>query len=375
MRIAFFADSYKPYLSGVTNTIEILANELRLLGHRVYIFAPGYPGHKDTDPDVFRFPSVPTGYPKFRLALPFVREIPEVDIVHAHSPFQSGLLARFIAKQKGVPFVYSFHTLFTRYVHFARFVPPRLAKMGIVAYLQSFCRGTDQIVTPSEMARRALRAWQVKTPVEVIPSGIELHRYPEDLEAAKLRLRHKYGLHKDDKVLLYAGRLSKEKNIRFLLDAFSELKIPNVKLVLVGGGPSLPALRVTRYALRNVVFTGEIPYPGILNYYAMGDIFVFASKTETQGMVLAEAKGAGLPIVALFAGGLIDSVRSGIDGYLVPRSQGKFIEHVERLLTDDGLRAKMSRAAREDAAARFSSVVVAKEIETLYNSLIKSPED
>jgi len=243
--------------------------------------------------------------------------------------------------------------------------------MGIVAYLRSFCRGADQIITPSEMARRVLRGWQIKAPVEVIPSGIELHRYPEDLEEAKLRLRHKYGLHKNDKVLLYAGRLSKEKNISFLLNAFSELKIPDVKLVLVGGGPSLPAL----HGKRNVVFTGEIPYPEILSYYAMGNIFVFASTTETQGMVLAEAKAAGLPIVALFAGGLIDSVRSGIDGYLVPRNQAKFVEHVERLLTDDGLRAKMSRAAREDAAARFSSVVVAKEIETLYNSLIKSPED
>src|SRR3990167_9188356 len=147
MKIAFFADSYKPYLSGVTNTIEILTKELRGLGHRVYIFAPNYPGHIETGPDIIRFPSIASGYPRFRLALPIIKNMPDVDIIHSHSPFQAGLLARFIARRKKVPFVYSFHTLFTRYVHYARFVPKRLAKLGIVAYLQAFCGRADQIIT------------------------------------------------------------------------------------------------------------------------------------------------------------------------------------------------------------------------------------
>ena len=112
MRIAFFADSYKPYLSGVTNYIEILTKELRNLGHKVYIFAPGYPDHIETDPDIFRFPSLPTGYPKFRLALPYLKHLPAVDIIHTHSPFQAGLLARYLARRRKVPLVYSFHTLF-----------------------------------------------------------------------------------------------------------------------------------------------------------------------------------------------------------------------------------------------------------------------
>ena len=103
----------------------------------------------------------------------------------------------------------------------------------------------------------------------------------------------------------------------------------------------------------------------------MGDIFVFASLTETQGLVLAEAKAAGLPVVALFAGGLTTTVRSGLDGYLVRRDLASFVTHVERLLKDDDLRAKMSLAAIEDARARFSSDVVAKQVETVYNSLIR----
>ncbi|MDD5382608.1 MAG: glycosyltransferase [Candidatus Margulisbacteria bacterium] len=368
MKIAFFADSYKPYLSGVTNSAEILVNELRALGHKVYVLAPRYPGHVDSDPDILRFPSFSGGYPKFRLAVPIVRQIPEVDIIHSHSPFQAGLLARFVARRRGIPFVYSFHTLFTKYVHYARFVPQALAKMGIVAYLQGFCRGADQIITPSDLAKRVLRAWRIETPIAVIPSGIELHKYPKDFETTRKTLRHKYGIGEKEKVLLYVGRISKEKNIPFILKAFERLATRDTRLVLVGGGP----LKLPRR--KDVVLTGEIPYPDILSYYLIGDIFVFSSLTETQGLVLAEAKAAGLPIVALFAGGLVNTVRSGTDGYLVRRSVDVFVEHASRLLDDDALRQKMSQAAREDAREKFSSFTVAKQVETVYNSLIKSKE-
>ncbi len=367
MRIAFFADSYKPYLSGVTNSAEILVNELRKLGHKVYIFAPSYPNHKDTDPDIIRFPSIAGGYPNFRLALPVVKNIPEVDLIHSHSPFQAGLLAQFVARRRKVPFVYSFHTLFTRYVHFAKFVPPALAKAGIVAYLKAFCRGADAIIAPSELARRVLRSWGIKRPIEIIPSGVELHKYPANPEETRRVLREKYGIKPDDKVLLYAGRLSNEKNLPFLLKALDAPRLADSRLVLVGGGPMMQGLQ----ADKRVILTGEVGYPEVLSYYCLGDLFVFASLTETQGMVRAAAKAAGLPVVALFAGGLTGTVRSGVDGYLTRREPAAFVEHIERLLKDGGLRGKMSSAALEDARARFASDVIAKRVETVYNSLIR----
>jgi glycosyltransferase involved in cell wall biosynthesis len=144
----------------------------------------------------------------------------------------------------------------------------------------------------------------------------------------------------------------------------------------VGGGPLLKEFRnqIPEKIKKNLILVGEVPYPEVLDYYSMGDIFVFSSLTETQGLVLAEAKAAGLPIVALFAGGLVDVVRSGVDGYLLPRNLETFIEHLKRLLEDDALRQKMGQAAREDARERFSSTAVAKEVETIYNSLIKRGE-
>jgi glycosyltransferase involved in cell wall biosynthesis len=221
------------------------------------------------------------------------------------------------------------------------------------------------------MARRVLRAWGVAAPVAVIPSGVELHLYPRDPAMVRQKLRHKFGLGPDDKVLLYTGRLSKEKNIPFLLKAFERLATRDTRLVLVGGGPMENELKAQRSKLKNIVLTGEIGYPEVLLYYSLGDIFVFSSTTETQGLVLAEAKAAGLPVVALFAGGLTGTVRSGIDGYLVRRNLDDFIAHVRRLLDDEGLRRKMSLAARADARERFASFVVAKQIESVYNSLIK----
>lgn len=364
MRIAFFADSYKPYLSGVTNTVDILAHELRRLGHRVYIFAPGYPGHRDADPDIFRFPSVPGGYPNFRLALPFVKQVPEIDLVHSHSPFQAGLLAKFVARRRRLPFIYSFHTLFTRYVHFAKFIPPALAKAGLAAYLKAYCRGADVILTPSELARRVLRTWGVKRPIEIIPSGVELQKYPADFARTKDALRQKLGLKPSDKVMLYAGRLSEEKNIPFLLKTLDDPRLADTRLVLVGGGPMLQGLQ----ADKRLILTGEVKYPEVLSYYLLGDVFVFASQTETQGLVVAEAKAAGLPVVALFHGALTGSVRSGIDGYLVRGVE--FADHVVRLLNDGDLRARLSQAAQGDARSRFASDVIAKQAETVYNSLV-----
>ena len=376
MKIAFFADSYKPYLSGVTNAVEILAKELRLLGHKVYIFAPYYPQHQDCDPDVFRFPSIAGGYPKFRLAIPFIQHLPEVDLIHAHSPFQAGLLARFISRHRKIPLVYSFHTLFTRYVHYARFVPKGLAKIGIVAYLQAFCRKVDHIITPSNLAKRILRSWKINTSISVIPTGVELHRFPSFAEKKRNQLKEKYRIPIQSKVLLYVGRISKEKNLSFLVDAYIKLERDDTYLVLVGGGPLLKEFRnqIPEKIKKNLILVGEVPYPEVLDYYSMGDIFVFSSLTETQGLVLAEAKAAGLPIVALFAGGLVDVVRSGVDGYLLPRNLETFIEHLKRLLEDDALRQKMGQAAFKDARERFSSTAVAKEVETIYNSLIKRGE-
>jgi glycosyltransferase involved in cell wall biosynthesis len=213
-------------------------------------------------------------------------------------------------------------------------------------------------------------SWKICNKTAVVPTGVDLDQYRKIKPGARDDLRKKYKIPKEAKVLLYVGRLSKEKNINFLLRAFKNLSAPLTYLVLVGGGPLEEEIRGMK--IKNVVLTGEINYPEVLSCYYLGDVFVFASLTETQGLVLAEAKAAHLPVVALFAGGLAGTVRSGIDGYLTPRSLEVFSNHVKRLLKDNDLLIKMGKAAKEDARERFSSSAMAKTIENLYNEIIAS---
>ncbi len=396
MKIAFFSNCYLPYLSGVTLSIKTLAEELRRLGHSVYIVAPQYPKTLN-DPFLLHFPSLPAPYPGYRLVLPFSANIyrQQFDLVHVHQPFGVGLAALFFAKKLKVPLVYTFHTLFTRYAHHLPIIPAGLAKPLLARYLAFFCNQTDAVVAPSTMVKRYLKALGVKSRIEVIPTGVPIekieNRKPACRQAgSKIDIRKKLGLPSDGKILLFSGRISGEKNIPFLLNAFPviQAQCPDVYFVLVGSGPKQKEYQSLACRLRpegpqpegqagivgskhhRIIFTGQVNHPDIYAYYQAADLFVYSSLTETQGLVLAEAKAGGLPIVALFAGGLVDVVESGLDGYLIPRNEAVFVEHVVRLLRDDLLRAKMSGRALADARERFSAIVVAKQMETLYNSLI-----
>ncbi|OGC14591.1 hypothetical protein A3J90_00590 [candidate division WOR-1 bacterium RIFOXYC2_FULL_37_10] len=371
MRIAIFADSYKPYISGVSCSIDTLVRELKKLGHTVYIFAPSYPRHKEDNPDIFRFPSFPSGYPNFRVAIPFVRRFPKVDIIHSHSPFQAGLLASFLARKNNVPLIYSFHTLFTKYVHYAGFLPKKFAKMSIVAYLRSFCKRAELIIAPSTLSKRVLRKWGINIRCEIIPSGVDIERLDKekDFQTLKTKACNFFKIPNGSKVLLTVSRISKEKNISFIIEAFKKLNRDDLYLVVIGNGPLLKEMKNKK--IKNIIWAGEFPPETLFKLYYAGDIFVFASTTETQGLVLAEAKAAGLPIIALFAGGLVDTIRSGIDGFLTSRNVSSFNEHIIRLLNDDKLREKMGKEGELDARERFSSSHVAKQVESIYNSLLR----
>lgn len=378
MKLAFFSNSYLPYLSGITLSIKTLKDELQRLGHTVFVIGPKYPGHTESDPKILRLPSLPATYPGYRFVFPYspwifsILKKEKIDLIHAHQPFGVGLAALLLARRMKVPFVYSFHTLFSRYVHHASFVPQRLAKRAVSAYLTFFCQQADTIIVPSEMVRRLLVLRKVRKPIKVIPTGINLDKIKEKKKLGNQRtdVRRRHQLPPDAKILLYSGRLSKEKNIPFLLEAFASIRSQekNVYFILVGGGPKEKEYR--RLAQDKILFVGQRKPSEVLDYCLAADVFIYASTTETQGLVLTEAKACGLPSVAVFGGGISDVIESGVDGYLVPQNQEKFVEHVLRLLREDGLRREMSIKAEEDAHARFSSVAVAKRMESVYNSLI-----
>lgn len=378
MRFAFFTNSYLPYVSGVTISIKTLKDELEKLGHTVYIICPSYPGHRETAPRVFSLPSFPAPYPGYRLVWPYSYKIfqllrqEKIDLIHTHQPFGVGLAALVLARNLNVPLVYSFHTLFTRYLHNIPFLPESWSKRLLTSYLRWYCRQTETIIVPSIMVKRVLTVWGIKKPIQTVSTGIKMERIKiKHLEEQRKMMRRQLGLPPDARLLLYSGRIAPEKNIPFLLQAFAVIRRqePRTYLILVGGGPQLEDYRQRKE--EQVIFTGHIAPEQLIDYYFAADIFVYASVTETQGLVLTEAKACGLPIVAVFGGGLADVVRNGLDGYLTPKNQEVFINHVLRLLHDPALRQKMSQAAINDAGERFAADQVAKRVENIYNALIK----
>lgn len=381
MKIAFFTNCYLPYLSGVTLSIKTLRDELNLLGHETFVVGPRYPNHQEIDPKIFRLLSFPAPYPGYRLVFPYSYSVfqqlrkEKIDIIHVHQPFEVGLAALGLARSLRIPLVYTLHTLFPRYVHHLPLIPDWFSKRLVSAYLSFFCGQTDTVIVPSEMVRRWLALSKIHTPITVLPTGIkiDLIKQKKELHNQREEIRKKYSIPNEAKLLIYSGRVSEEKNIPFLLKAFPDIKkeIPNTYLLLVGGGPKENEYKALAKMIDpQILFVGQKEHAEVIDHYLAADLFVYASVTETQGLVICEAKGCGLPVVAIFGGGIADVVESGVDGYLVPQNQTVFVEHVLRLLKNDVLRKAMSRKAEEDLALRFSAPAVAKRVEALYNSLI-----
>ncbi len=376
MRIAFFSESYKPHISGVTRSVELLKKELELLGHEVHVFAPSYPGYSDKEPNVFRLPSVPTRYPGFRLALPYpgCADIKGFDIVHSHSPFQLGAYSKRLAKKNGIPFVYTFHTLFDKYLHYAP-LPQKLSASILKAWMKGFISGSDAVVCPNGFTKEYMESvFGMAKRTEIVPSGIDADLC---LSPSNIDVRSKFCIDSKAVGLVHVGRLTKEKNLPFLMNALQRAMkfTTNIFLLLVGDGPEFAALEALVSDLglsANVIFAGNVNYPEVLEYYKAGDIFVFSSKTETQGLVIAEAKACGLVPVAVRAGGIIESIQDGIDGFLTGEDQDEYAEKLLNTVRDVKMRAEMKQRAVESSIRDFSSKNIALKIEKVYNSLIKS---
>lgn len=395
LRIAIFGESYLPYLSGVTVSTEALARGLGAAGHEVLLVVPrpdkgmepGTAGAVGPDPRVAWLPSfqppspAPAGYripsPIPSAALDAALEFAP-DIVHAQSPFTSGVMARRVARRLKAPLVFTHHTRFGDYRHY---LGP-LAIPGSVlmdAYLRRFWRRCAAIVAPGNELAREIRERLGRPPpplVRTIPTGIAV----DDL--AELRAvdpRPLAGWPPDSVVVATLGRLAPEKSVDLLIEAFAEVARtdPLARLLVVGSGPSEAGLR--RRARQadlagRVHLTGQRPRPEALALIKGADLFMAASRTETQGLVLGEALAVGLPVVALDGPGVSDSVRDGVDGMIVPadpaaESRGRLAEAVGALCRDPDRRGSLAAAARA-GADRFSVSARIGEVVSLYRELL-----
>lgn len=375
MRIGIFTDSYKPYTSGVVRSIETTTAELRNLGYEVFIFAPSYPNYEKEE-GVFRFASLPTPtYPDFAVALPFsvninatVREL-DLDVIHVHSPFTMGMLGWRCAKRHNLPLVFTYHTMYDQYVHYMPFARD-LSRKVVLKLSGAFCDRCDLVIVPTGVIRDIV-AKNTKTKVEVIPTGIDRKEF---VSVDRGWLRRRYRISDQCKILLHLGRLGKEKNVAFLLQVYSEVvrKYSDTVFIIVGKGPESESLRELAHTMgigEKVIFTGPLSREEVINSYAGADLFLFASLTETQGLVLGEAKCAGLPAVAISALGAAEMINDGEDGFLTSPDKKEFTKRVLQLLDDDELRRQMAKNALL-MSEKISSESMAKKLVRAYEATI-----
>ena len=374
MRIAFFTDTYWPQINGISENIDTLRRQLENMGHEVYIVAPKSPDYKETDDHVFRLSGVRlVKDPEQRLIIP----IPEkdlrmllrkkFDLVHIHTLGTAGFLGWEFAQIRDLPSVVTYHTLLNRYGHYflkGKILKPKVYEVGS----KIFCNLCDFIVAPTKRVKDELVSYGVKKDIEVISGGIELDRFKSREPGF---LRNKIGLSSKDRVILYLGRLGKEKNIDFIIRSLEQLlkREKDTYLAIVGGGPEQEGLEELVSSLdlkRKVLFTGFIERIDVPKIYSDSDIFAFASNTETQGLTVPEAMAAALPVVVVKDPAFEDIVFDGRTGLVSSSDEAEFANKVETLLTDSNLAEKLGLSGKELVAEKFSASTQAKGILAAY---------
>jgi len=376
LKIVTFTDSYLPYNSGVVHSIEILTEELSSWGHKILLCAPRYPNCIE-DSNIFRITSVPSPTDRdYYLALPFSGRLNAIlktispDIIHVHHPFGLGWMGKKIARRLGIPVVYTCHTFYEFYNHYVP-INASLANLIIRKVYKNFCNQCDAVIAPTAITRDYLKQLGVIKPIYVIPTGIKTEKF---MIGEKGWLRKRYGIAPEEKVLLCVGRLGKEKNMSFIIKCFAAVnkEFPKTKLVMVGKGPQERELEFLARDLgvrEKVIFTGLLPKEEVIKCYRGSHLFVFASVSETQGLVVSEAKSAGLPVIAVKANGVSEMVNDGIDGFLTEASKETFLEKIRLLLQNDALRQQMARKARQNSKM-LSSKNYAYKVLKVYSALV-----
>lgn len=379
MRIGLFTDTYSPQINGVATVVQIMVRQFDALGHEAVVFAPAYPNQPLEDArKVWRFPSRKVRFhPESRLTWPYRRQLraalARLDVIHSHTPFSMGLLAVWAARHYGLPHVHTYHTYFAEYRHYVP-RPIRPTRRMAERISRAFCNRCDLVLAPSQEMKTHLLQYGVCTPVEAMPFGIDLEAFQQPQQ---FRLRAALSLPPSTKLLLTAGRLGPEKNFQFVLDAFARIRkeYGDVVLAVAGDGPARSALEAQAQALGvspGVRFLGYLERAQLIDAYRQADLFVFASKTETQGIVLLEAQAAGSPVVAIGEMGVRDVVAHGDSGLLVPDDAAVFSKAVVDLLSDETQRRRFSAGARRLAQAH-SAQQTCRDLLHLYEQHLPTP--
>lgn len=394
MRIAMMTNNYKPFVGGVPISVEHLAKGLRKKGHEVCIFAPQYEGSTEDkeDEDIVRYRSCEKRL-KNKMVIPNImdpvisREFEKrsFDLIHVHQPMLIGNVAMHLSRKHQIPLVYTYHTRYEEYLHYiGMFSDEKCQKMMrrylrekgkklLPKYLNAYANHCDLVIAPSSDLRNYLYQQKIKTPVCVLPTGLSDFAYEKCKESSD-RIRREY-LGEGKYLLCTVSRMDKEKNLYFLLDCIGKIREQAgdlVKVLFIGEGAEKEAL--WQYAKEKglsdtIIFTGGVPNRKVRDYLGACDAFLFSSKSETQGIVLAEAMAAGLPVTAVSACGVNDIVEDGKNGYLAKEDPQAYAKKVLTMLEREEDYKRLKRGAKM-TAQNYRMEDIAAQAEQYYQQAL-----
>lgn len=375
-RVGMFTNVYLPTTNGVVVSVETFRKALTELGHHVYVFGPDSGSIEDRAPYIFRYPALELPLQKYPLTLPVSPYIDHVirnlkpQVLHANHPALLGRVAERKSAELDLPLVFTYHTRYADYSHYADPLPQENVKEFIDHWLASFMTACHQVVVPSKSIKDMLIQHYgdpIASHVSIVPTGVETAKFSR---YSQEEARQKLGWSDDRKTLVSIGRLAKEKNFDRVIKAFARLEREDTRLVIMGGGDEKKHLESLARDLgvdSRVEFAGLVPFDEVPIYLAASDLFVFASVTETQGLVTLEAMASGLPVAAVDASGTREAVGSE-SSVLTEDSDEALAEGIARMLARTDL-AEAREAARK-RAADFDILVQGRAMVDVYEKAI-----
>ena len=382
MNILFISDVFFPRVNGVSTSINTFATELRALGHQVTLIAPSYTDEDKQEEWIVRVPSHKIyfdpedrlmNFGKLKALLPWIRD-KHFDVIHIHTPFTAHYVGIHFGKKLDIPVVETYHTFFEDYLHhYLPFIPQFISRKLARTISRRQCNAVDGIISPSKPMLDVLKQYGIKTSAEVVATGLDDSSFA-NVDGEHFRMSHNIPLTKP--MLLFVGRVAHEKNIGFLLEMHVELikKHPDALLVITGEGPAEESIK---YSIDKLGIANKVRMIGYLDRsheliacYKAADIFVFASKSETQGLVLLEAMAQGTAVVAIAELGTKSILIEG-EGVLIAKDDiNDFADKVSILLSDDPKRQMIGEKGRQYAQEKWGAGVLAKKVAKFYKSTI-----
>ncbi len=382
MRIAIFTDCYLPIKNGVVTSIIQLKDGLKARGHEVIVMTPEVPDYDDEDDDVFRMPAIKAGLGTEQMVgivnqgavTRFIKKR-NIDLIHTHTEFSLGYSGKLVAKKLKIPHIHTSHTMWESYTHYILNGKILTSKM-VQRIMRIFLKKITANVAPSVKIQKYNREIIPEVPIVVINNGIDVSKFKSSVitEREISDIRNKFGLSKKDKLMIFVGRIGKEKRVCELFDTVTEImkKNSSAKMIFVGDGPELNELikRAKKIGMeKRFVFTGFVNWDLVYRFYSISTIFLTSSLSEVQPMTIIEAIMCGLPVIVRKDDSYMDLVQEGINGHLVDSDEELFIK-LDALLKDEEKLRQYSIGSSE-ISERFTAENHVKRMEKLYNVVLE----